>query len=163
MPQFWLEDFLPQVFWLAVAFAALYFLLSRVALPRIAEVLEARQSRIAADLDKAEQSQAEAKQVLASYEAALAEARAKSQALRAERLVEVTTEAERKQAAVAERLQGEAETAARRIAGARAAALADMAGVAAGLTESAVERLIGVKLGPADTRAAVERASSGSA
>ncbi|MBM3491777.1 MAG: hypothetical protein FJX68_15300 [Alphaproteobacteria bacterium] len=161
MPQFWLEDFIPQLFWLVVAFALFYLLLSRVTLPRIAEVLEARQSRIASDLDKAERLQAEAREALASYEATLAEARNTAQTLLAERLAGVTAEADRKQAALAERLQKEATAAAERIAGSRERALADMSHVAAELAQSAVERLIGVRLGVAEARAAVAQGGGG--
>ncbi len=72
MPQFWLEDFLPQIFWLVVSFVILYLLMARIALPRIADVLEQRQNRIASDLDKAQELQADSEKTLADYEAQLA-------------------------------------------------------------------------------------------
>ncbi len=45
MPQLEVATYASQIFWLIVAFSTLYWLLSRRALPRVAEILEARQDR----------------------------------------------------------------------------------------------------------------------
>ncbi|WP_366657575.1 F0F1 ATP synthase subunit B' [Fodinicurvata sp. EGI_FJ10296] len=78
MPQFDPSSFISQLFWLAVTFVALYFLMSRIALPRIAEVLEERSERIADDLDRAENLRSEAETVITQYEAALTKARSEA-------------------------------------------------------------------------------------
>jgi len=158
MPQFWIEDFIPQLFWLAVSFAVLYFLMSRVALPRIADVLEQRQSRIASDLDKAEEFKRKAEQTLAEYEAAVAGARAEAQALLAEQAVRSAAEAERRGAEVADRLAREAAEAGQRIAASKAEALQEVRGLSADLASAAVARLIGLEVPPVEAAAAVEAA-----
>ena len=71
MPQFWAEYFTPQLVWLAITFAMLYLLMAKVALPRVADVLESRQDRIANDLDQAQQLQQQAEKVIAQYELSL--------------------------------------------------------------------------------------------
>ena len=53
MPQLDSDTFLSQIFWLIVTFGVLYWLLKTKALPKVSEVLEARQDRIASDLDRA--------------------------------------------------------------------------------------------------------------
>ena len=49
-----------QVVWMFIIFGGLYALFSRWALPQVAEVVDARSSRIGADLDTARAAKAEA-------------------------------------------------------------------------------------------------------
>ena len=76
MPQLDVNTFLPQVVWLVITFTALFLLMWRVAVPRIADLLEARQRRIEDNLDKAQESKKEAEETLAAYEQAMNETRA---------------------------------------------------------------------------------------
>ena len=71
LPQLDLATYSSQVFWLVISFVVLYFLVAKLAMPRIAEVLEERQERIEDDLDKAETLKKEAYQVRIEYEKAL--------------------------------------------------------------------------------------------
>ena len=161
MPQFWLEDFLPQIFWLVVSFVILYLLMARIALPRIADVLEQRQNRIASDLDKAQELQADSEKTLADYEAQLAQARAAAQSVLAEKAAGSAAEAERQGAKIAERLNQEANEAAARISASQAQALNEVRSVAAELAAEAATKLIGVAVSPEDAIGAVDRAFGG--
>ncbi|MGL1921100.1 MAG: F0F1 ATP synthase subunit B [Hyphomicrobiales bacterium] len=78
MPQLDFSTYLPQIFWLFVTFGVLYFVMARIALPRIGEVIEERRDRIATDLDNAERLRAETDEAIASYEKALGDARAQA-------------------------------------------------------------------------------------
>ena len=49
-PPFQKDTFASQLLWLALTFVALYLLMSRIALPRIGTILEARRQRIDGDL-----------------------------------------------------------------------------------------------------------------
>ena len=53
-PPFDSTTFASQLLWFAITFALLYYLMAKVALPRIAGILEDRRDRIASDLDLAE-------------------------------------------------------------------------------------------------------------
>jgi F-type H+-transporting ATPase subunit b len=157
MPQLDVATFPGQIFWLVVTFALLYWLLTKRALPRVAEILEARHARIAADLDRAARLRSEAEAALQRYEATLAEAQATAAA-------EVKATQERLAADIAAStasldrdLAARLAEAERRIAAARAAALDQIADVAAEAAQAAVQRLAGIAVGEGDARGAVER------
>jgi F-type H+-transporting ATPase subunit b len=80
-PPFDPSTFASQLLWLAITFAALYLVLSRVALPKIGHVLDTRKGRIDADLAAADASRQKTDAAIAAYEAALAAARKNAQAL----------------------------------------------------------------------------------
>ncbi len=105
MPQ--IEDvasFLPQVFWLVVTFIALFLIMWKIAVPRIANTLEARQKRIEDYLDRAADSKKEAEETLAAYELAMEEARAEAQAVIAKASRKIAEEAEASDAELSEEL-----------------------------------------------------------
>lgn len=81
MPQLDFSTWGNQIFWLVLALIAIYFVLSRVALPRIAAVLAERQGTISNDIAKAEDLKRQAHDAEAAYEKALKDARAEAQAI----------------------------------------------------------------------------------
>ena len=104
MPQLDVSTFLPQIFWLVVTFAALYLIMWKVAVPGVANVLEARQKRIGDNLDKATQAKQEAEGTLEAYEASMAEARNQAQALQAQVDKQLSDETNAREAEGAEEL-----------------------------------------------------------
>lgn len=84
LPQLDFSTWGSQIFWLAVALAVLYFLMSRIALPRITSVIENRADAISDDLDRAADFKRKAEAAEAAYEAALARARSEAQRIAAE-------------------------------------------------------------------------------
>lgn len=84
MPQLNVGTFDNQVFWLVVTLVIIYFVLSRVALPRIAAILAERQGTITNDIAAAEDLKAKAEAAEAAYEKALADARAEAQRIAGE-------------------------------------------------------------------------------
>ena len=84
MPQLDITTFGNQIFWLLVALVVIYFVLSRVALPRIAAILAERQGTITNDIAAAEDLKAKAQAAEAAYDKALADARAEAQRISGE-------------------------------------------------------------------------------
>lgn len=92
MPQLNFEHWGNQIFWLLVTLVVIYFVLSRIALPRIAAVLAERQGTITNDLAKAEDLKRQAVEAEAAYDQALADARAEAQTIIAEAKAEMAAE-----------------------------------------------------------------------
>ncbi|SVC88830.1 uncharacterized protein METZ01_LOCUS341684, partial [marine metagenome] len=79
VPQMEFADYFPQIAWSILAFATLYFLMAKLALPRITDILESRQRRLDQDLELAEKLRDEATAALAGYESLMAAAHAKTE------------------------------------------------------------------------------------
>ena len=146
MPQLEVWTFPSQIFWLIISFSTLYYLLSRNALPRVSEILEARQDRIAADLDQAQRLRREAEAALATYEQGLAKAQDEAHRLLAEAQSRLQAEAAARQAELDQRLTKQLAEAEQRIAAAKDRALAELEDAAVGATQAAAERLAGVRV-----------------
>ncbi|TVP98381.1 MAG: F0F1 ATP synthase subunit B' [Roseinatronobacter sp.] len=78
MPQLDVSTFSNQIFWLIVTLVVLYFIMSRVALPRVAAVLADRRGTITSDIAAAEEYKLKAQQAEEAYNKALADARAEA-------------------------------------------------------------------------------------
>lgn len=159
LPQLNPATYPSQLFWAAVFFVILYILMSKVALPRVAEVIEHRNQRIGEDLDKAAQAQQEAEAALAQYEQALSEARTQAQAIVRTVNEEAARSAAEAQQALADELAAQTRDAESRIAAAREAALGQVRAIAADVARAAASRLAGREIDAARVEAAVQAAA----
>jgi F-type H+-transporting ATPase subunit b len=135
--------FAAQLVWLALAFGLLYVVLSRVALPRVGEVIEERRERVQRDLDAAEKLKSDTEQALASYEQALAEARAKGNAIAKGMRDELAGEIEAERGKVEAQIGQQLAEAEARIGESKTKALTSVNDIAADIAGAIVTRLIG--------------------
>ena len=156
MPQFDPSVFSTQLFWLVVTFVVLYFALSRLALPRVAAVLEARQSKVDDDLDRAAASKQEADSVLAEYEKALADGSAQAQGILRQSADDMAAEAAKRQATLGDKLAEEVKAAEARIVDAKEAAVGNISQVATEVAQAAARRLIDLDVGAPAAEASVK-------
>ena len=98
MPQLEFGTFPNQIFWLVVALVVIFFVLTRVALPRIAGVLAERQGTITNDIAAAEELKQKAQEAEEAYNVALAEARVEAGKIAAEAKAEIQAELDAAQA-----------------------------------------------------------------
>jgi F-type H+-transporting ATPase subunit b len=156
-PPFNKETFVSQFVWLAIFFIALYVIISRVAIPRIGGIVEARRDHIAQDLAEANSFKEQSDAALKAYEASLAEARGRAQALANETRERLNAEAEKARHALEAELNAKLTKAEEIIAATKTAAMANVEGIAIEIATTIVERLIGA---PPNARA-VESAVAG--
>ena len=144
MPQLDVTTYPSQLLWLLLTFVPLYLIIVRVALPRIGEVLEARQDKIDDDLKKAAARKEEAQAMLAEYEAIQSESRAKAQGLLRDMQDEMTAETARRNSELGAKLAREGSEAEKRIASAKSEAVAQLSSAVVEVASAATARLIGV-------------------
>ncbi|MBK4215498.1 F0F1 ATP synthase subunit B' [Paracoccus caeni] len=92
LPQLNIDAFPNQIFWLVITLVVLYWVLSKIALPRIASVISDRQGAITGDLMAAEEFKQKSKEAEAAYDKALADARSEAQKIVAANRAEIQKE-----------------------------------------------------------------------
>lgn len=143
LPQFDPAVFVPQIIWLVIAFGIFYFLMSRLVLPRIGDVLEDREERIADDLDQAQQLSEEAAGLQDSFEGSLSEARSQSMQSIAAARADAQAQIDAKAAELEAKLTQQAEEAEARIAAEKSAALSELETVASDVCKDITAKLLG--------------------
>jgi F-type H+-transporting ATPase subunit b len=156
LPQLHAPDFPPQLIWLAVSFAVLYFIMARVALPRIGEVIEERRDRVQRDLDEAERLKVETEKALAAYEQALAAARGKATAIAREARDRLAGEVEQERARVEAQVAAKLAEAEKRIADTKSRAVAQVNEITTDIAGAIVAKLIGSQVSADEVRHALQ-------
>lgn len=157
LPQLDTSTFSSQLFWLVVTFAIFYVILSTKALPKVTEVLEQRANQISGDIEKAQQLQAEASQVVAEYEKSLITAREAAKDLIAKASEEVAADRTEKERLLAKKLSKQALTAQDKIEAARAQALTEIHSVAAELAVEISEKVSHIAISSDDAKAYLDK------
>ena len=148
-PPFETSGFLSQLIWLALAFGLLYYLMDKVALPRIQAILHARAERLRADLDQAQAMKTEADAAGAAYETALREAQGKARDIAQTPRNELAAEADTTRPALAAELNTKLASAEATIRARTEAAMGNVRSIAGDAASAIVERLTGQAPDPA--------------
>ncbi|SHK99346.1 F-type H+-transporting ATPase subunit b [Bradyrhizobium lablabi] len=143
-PPFEKDTFASQLVSLAIAFVALYLIVSRVALPRVGGVLDARQKAVESDLAAAQKLREETDAALKAYEGELAAARARAQAIGAETREKLNAASDAERKTLEERLTHKLVEAEKTIAATREAAMSNVRNIAAEAAAAIVQRLTGI-------------------
>jgi F-type H+-transporting ATPase subunit b len=143
-PPFESSTFASQLVSLVIAFVALYLIVSRVALPRVGSVIDARQNAIEGDLAQAQKLKDESDAALKAYETELATARSRAQAIGNETREKLNAAAEAERKKLEDQLTGKLAAAEKQIAATRETAMSNVRGIAADTAGAIVERLTGV-------------------
>jgi F-type H+-transporting ATPase subunit b len=157
-PPFDAGTFASQLIWLAIFFVALYLVASRLALPRIGSIIADRRARVSGDLDAAGRAREAAAAANAAYEKALADARARAQAISAETRDRLAHEREARRKELEASLHGRLADADRTIATTKSAAMVNVRGIAQEAATAIIARLTGTAPQQGTVAAAVDAA-----
>ena len=135
--------------------------MSRVALPRVGAVIDARQNRIEGDLAEAQKLKDESEAALKAYEADLAAARSKAQAIGAETREKQNAASEAERKTLEDKLAARLADAEKSIAATRATAMSNVRGIAADAASAIVQRLTGASPDGNALEAAVDASLKG--
>ncbi len=160
-PPFDSDTFASQLLWFAIAFGLLYILMSRVALPRVGEIVDQRAGRIAGDLATAQKTKDETDTAIADYEKKLADARTSAQTIAAQTRDNLMAEADERRKSVEGKLNERLHDAEKTIAKTKDAAMANVKSIATDAASAIVERLIGNKPDQKAVGDAVEKSMKG--
>jgi F-type H+-transporting ATPase subunit b len=149
-PPFDSTNFTSLLIWLVLTFGLLYWLMSRIALPRVASILEARHHKINTDVLAAHAKRKEADQAAAGYQKTLNDARANAQSLAQETQTRLAAEAEAKRHTLETELAAKLTAAEKQIEDTKAKAMANVDQIAQETAAAIIEHITGK---PADTAA----------
>ena len=142
MPQLDFSTYASQIFWLFLTFALLYITMARLALPRVRDVLETRQSRIAQDIADAEKRKEEAELAKADFASALHDAKQRAHSILQASYQEIAHNAKQAHAVLNERFELQEKEAQQRQLALRTEATTQMNAVSAELAQYMLKRLI---------------------
>ena len=150
-----------QIFWLAVTFGLIFFVIGMGMMPKIQSTVAARDKRIADDLAEAERARAAADETEAAWRARMDESRAEAMKLTAAAKQETARETETQIKAADAETNARVEAAEARIRSASEAAMAEIETVAAEAAQEMVARLAGVTVTRERAAVAVKEALNG--
>jgi F-type H+-transporting ATPase subunit b len=142
-PPFQSQTFTSQLVWLTIAFVLLYVLMWKLALPRVAKIIDNRQKRIDDDIADAGKLKTQSDEAVAAYEKALADARARAQTIANETRDTQAAAAETRRKTLEGELNAKLAEAEKTIAATKTAAMLNVRSIAEDATRAIVERLIG--------------------
>ena len=143
-PPFESSTFASQLVSLVIAFVALYLIVSRIALPRVGSVIDARQNAIEGDLAEAQKLKDASGAALKAYETELASARSRAQAIGNETREQLNAASDAERKKLEDQLSVKLAQAEKAIAATRETAMSNVRGIAADAAAAIVQRLTGV-------------------
>jgi len=161
MPQLDYHSFAPQLVWLAIAFLALYLVMSRLAVPAISDTIEKRQAKIQGDLDAAEKANEDTRNLVSAYEKRLADTREEARKLMRERGDADAAAAAARLSALHDKLNAQIGEAEKRIAAQRDDVMAGLGNMAKDIGQEVYAKLAGQPADQAALAAKIAAATPG--
>jgi F-type H+-transporting ATPase subunit b len=148
--------FFSQLFWLLLVFGIIFFGIGRGMLPKIQGTVDAREKKIAEDLERAQAARAGAEETEAAWRARMDAARADAARFAQEAKQKSAQDTEARVKAAADKINAKVESSAAKIHDALASARAEIEAVAAEATRDMVQHLTGIQVDAKEAASAVK-------
>ena len=148
--------FFSQLFWLLLVFGIIFFVIGRGMLPKIQSTVDAREKKIADDLQRAQAARSAAEETEAAWRARMDAARAEAAKIAQEAKQKSAAQTEAKVKKAADKIGAKVEAAEGKIRDAVTAARAEIEAAAAEATQEMVARLTGIKVDTKEAASAVK-------
>lgn len=150
-----------QFLWLAITLGFIFFVIARGMVPKIQATVDAREQRIASDIDAAQKARVAADETEAAWRSRMDAARADAARIAQEAKAESARETEARVKDAAEKINAKVEASAGAVRDALAAARSEIEAVAVEATQDMVQRLTGMSVDTKEAAAAVKGAMNG--
>jgi len=150
------QVFASQLFWLAVVFGFIFFVVGRGMLPKVRSTIDARDQQVASDLERAQAARVQAEQTEAEWRERMDEARASANQIARDAASSSARETETQVQEALKVIDRQLEESRRRIRDAVAAARTEIEALAAEAAQEMVQRLTGITVERAEAARAVE-------
>lgn len=150
------EVYLSQFLWLAIALAFIFFVIARGMVPKIQATVDAREKRIADDLEGAQKARAAADETEAAWRERMDAARSEAARIAQDAKAESGRDTEAKVKAAADKINVKVESAQAAIRDALGSARSEIESVAAEATQEMVRRVTGLAIDKKEAAAAVK-------
>ena len=150
------EVYLSQLLWLAIALGFIFFVIARGMVPKIQATVEAREQRIAGDLEAAQKARTAADETEAAWRARMDAARVEAARIAQDATAESSHDTEAKVKAAADKINLKVEAAQDKIRQSLASARSEIESVAAEATQEMVRRVAGLTVDKGQAAAAVK-------
>jgi F-type H+-transporting ATPase subunit b len=150
------QIFWSQLFWLAVVFGITFFVIGLGMVPKIQSTVDARESKIADDLERAQAARAAADETEAAWRERMDAARGEAARIASEAKQASARDTEAKVKKAADKINLKVEAAEQKIREAVQSARAEIESVAVELTRDLVSRLTGIRVDDKEAAQAVK-------
>lgn len=154
-PQLKTDTYASQVFWLLVSFFILFGLMSKIALPKVGDVLERRKTQKSDDLGQAEKATQEAMKLKKTYEASLAKAQGKAQETLRNAENAIKQSVAEKETLFGEQSRKRLQMTEQKITKAKNDALESLADISADIAADIIHKIAGLTVNKSDAKKAI--------
>ena len=156
MPQLNPEYWVAQIFWLGLIFVSLYVILWKVFLPKIADSIENRKSRVVSDLNAAQKLKEEAEEKLRSYNKIIEDAKKDAKKIAEESKKKLENDIKSKNQKFNEEIEKELLVVEKEIKDLKKNSVSDIKKIAVEVSSQVINHIVGTELNKSSISAIVD-------